>query len=58
MIFYVETGIGCALIKASSADQAEKKAIIEVGTHNGVQLVREVTESDIAWVEAMGGTTL
>lgn len=58
MIFYVETGIGCALIKASSIDQAEKKVISEVGTYNGVQRIRVATEEDIAWVKAMGGLVL
>lgn len=57
-IFYVSTGLGCTLIKAKDAEQAERLALREVGTYNGVQSVQEATEDDIAWVRAMRGGVL
>lgn len=54
-LYYVETGRGCCIRCARSAEQAEREALREVGTYEGVQNVREATERDIEWVRGMGG---
>ncbi len=51
--YYVETGMGCTLISAHSAEQARREALRKVGTYNGVQLVRKATKEDVVWAGAM-----
>ena len=53
--YYVETGCGCTIINAESEKEAYDKALREVGTFNGVDLVRKATKKDIAWVMSMKG---
>lgn len=54
-LYYVETGRGCCIRRARSEEQAEREVLREVGTIDGVQLVREATPQDIAAVRGMGG---
>lgn len=54
-LFYVETGSSCGIKKARTSVEARKKALAEVGSLNGVKLVRVSTEQDIAWVRGVGG---
>ena len=56
-VFYFESGKGAGLRAFASDDiDAAKEAILrEVGTYDGVELVRWATEQDRAYVRAMGG---
>ena len=54
-LYYVETGMGCTLIEARSRAHARERALRQVGTYNGVQLVRKATPFDKAWVRGMRG---
>ena len=54
-LFYVETGMGACVRAAVDKAAAHEAALREVGTYNGVQVVRLATEDDLAWVRAMGG---
>lgn len=54
-LFYAETGLGTCLKKGRDEKSVRKQLLEEVGSYNGVQLVREADKGDIAWVEAMGG---
>lgn len=54
-IFYCETGVGCCLVRASTAESARNKMEKKVGTLAGVSLTREATEADLAWVRGFGG---
>lgn len=54
-LYYVTTGMGACLELAESKDIAYKNVLREVGTSWGVRNVREATETDVAWVKAMGG---
>ena len=54
-LFYVETGRGCCIRSARTEQQAEREVLREVGTSEGVQLVRKAAQKDIDWVRAMGG---
>lgn len=54
-LFYVETGRGCGLKKGKTAESVRRVTLSEVGSIDGVRLVREATERDIAWVRGMGG---
>jgi len=53
--YYVDCGMGCTLINASDSDKAEAFAQSLFGLLNGPYWVREATDEDLAWVEAMGG---
>ena len=54
-LYYVETGMGCTLIEARSSAHARERALRQVGTYNGVQLVRKATPFDKEWVGGMKG---
>ena len=54
-LYYVETGRGCCIQRARSEEQAEREVLREVGTYEGVRLVRKATARDIEWVRGMGG---
>ena len=54
-LFYVETGIGCCLRTGRTAHSVRNKVLREVGTYNGVRLVREAEDSDIKDVRSMNG---
>jgi hypothetical protein len=54
-LYYVETGRGCGIKRARSEEQAKREVLREVGTIEGVRLVREATRRDIDWVRGMGG---
>ena len=53
--YYVSTGFGCAIVTASSKGQARSKVLREVGRQGMPIDVREATEEDLEWSEAMGG---
>jgi hypothetical protein len=55
-LYYVETGRGCGIRRARSVEQARRKTLREVGTYEGVRLVREATQRDLNWVRGMGGS--
>ena len=55
-IFYVETGFGATLVEASTLNAAGNSILREVGTYNGIHLVRLASDEDILWVHNMGGT--
>ncbi len=54
-LYYVETGMGCTVVKAKSAAQARAMVLKMVGTYNGVDLVREATDFDVAWYKQFSG---
>jgi hypothetical protein len=54
-LFYAETGCGCCIRSFKTLDDAEDGILREVGTREGVTLVREATERDIEHVRSMGG---
>lgn len=54
-LYYVETEVGCGIKKAETATKAKKQVIKELGSLIEIQVVREATEEDIAWVTGMGG---
>jgi hypothetical protein len=51
--FYVDTSRGCALYTAITAEGAKAEAQQDIGRIETVNRVREATEEDIAWVNAM-----
>lgn len=53
-LFYVDTGMGCALYRAGSIEAARKAALDDVGRMN-FKSVRPATDEDEGWVTAMGG---
>jgi hypothetical protein len=53
-IYYAETTRGCALRAAKSLAQARAEFKREVGSKD-VHVVRVAMQTDIEWVEAMGG---
>lgn len=55
MIYYAEHSYGCGLTEAESVEEARALTVEEVGTLATVGVVREATETDISWVEGMGG---
>lgn len=55
MIVYFESSMGCGLREARNLESAEKTILKEVGTYNGIYLVRKATARDIGWVSSMGG---
>lgn len=54
-LYYAETGMGATLLLAENEDSALAEALRCAGTAHGVKAVRAATDSDIAWVSAMGG---
>jgi len=54
-LYYAETGMGCCIREATSLQNAKNIILREVGTYNGVKIVREASEADIGWVKGMGG---
>lgn len=55
-IYYFETPFGnCGLRQANSYDEARKSILAEVGTYQGVSVVKEATTEEIGWVTAMQG---
>lgn len=54
-VYYIETGLGCCLREGAGSKSVGTAVLRDVGTHNGVSLVRLATPQDIAHVRAMGG---
>lgn len=52
--FYVNLEYGCTIVKATNQTAARKFALAEWG-RSGFVNVREATDEDVAWVQAMGG---
>lgn len=55
MIYYAETGKGACLEEAETIHKAKKQILDSVGKYDGVQVLREATKKDIAWITSMGG---
>lgn len=55
MKYYAETGLGCCIREGRSLESARSLVLQEVGTYNGVSLIRKATQKDIDWVRRMGG---
>jgi len=55
MLIYFESTIGCGIRRAKNIRAGRAAILKEVGTYNGIQVIREATENDIDWVSAMGG---
>ena len=53
--YYAETGMGACIRVAENIDSARKQILREVGTANGIQIIREATKFDIDRVTVMGG---
>lgn len=54
-LYYVETGRGCSIREGRTARSVEARVLKEVGTIDGVRLVRKATQQDIDHVRGMGG---
>jgi hypothetical protein len=54
-LFYAETGLGACVRIGLDYDEVYESLLREVGTHNGVDLVRPATDEDIDNVRMMGG---
>ena len=52
--FYIDMFGGCTIVKNVSLDKARSMAQRLFGFQN-VRQVREATEYEVVWVEAMGG---
>ena len=54
-LYYAETGMGCCIREATNLKNARNIILREVGTSNGIRLVRKASQDDIGWVRGMGG---
>lgn len=52
--FYFESDRGCGIHEDKDIECATENLCFEVG-HEFLRLVREATEEDVDWVNAMGG---
>jgi hypothetical protein len=55
MKIYFESRKGCGVREARTVESGRKAILREAGEYDGVQVCREATEADIAWVKGMGG---
>jgi hypothetical protein len=54
--YAVEFGVNVTVVMATNREAAARYARLEFGRQHDYR-VRAATQSDIGWVEAMGGTT-